>query len=217
MANYPTYGNLPTAEDPTAWAGRTIPTPLTIDAIQNQIAAQLTAFFTGQTVFPTVPALPIDIYVWPNFDLDTWWGNTSRIAFVLISYSQTDLDKPLATSSMVQERTLTFKVHVEARQIAWKLTGPGSVYALIDAIEAALTGFRPSGCRNAYFTNERFSEQDPQGRVWLHDLSYNVITLKGKLEPYQILADLQQVTTNVQPGGDVVSVPPAVPPINVNG
>lgn len=188
-------------------------TPLTIDSIQGQIAAYLELFFTGATQDPPLTPLAISTYVWPDFDLDAWWGGTD-IAFVLISYSNTQLGKPIATSTMVQERTLQFRIHVEARQISWRLQGPGSVYALIDAIEAALTGFQPTGCRRGYFTEERFSEQDPQGRVWLHDLTYNVITLKPKLEPAYTLASLQQVTTNVQPGGDQVIAPPAVPPIH---
>ena len=131
----PTYGSLPVQIDPTAWGGRTnTPTAsLTVDSIQNQIAAQLVAFFASGS-------LAIPVYIYPAFDLDTWWAS-SAIAFVLISYSNTGLSKPLATSSMVQERTLQFKVHVEARKTAWNLSGTGSVYALIDAIESALGGF----------------------------------------------------------------------------
>ena len=115
----PTYGALPVQIDPTAWAGRTNtpPASLTVDSIQNQIAAQLVAFFASGS-------LAIPVYIYPAFDLDTWWAS-SAIAFVLISYSNTGLSKPLATSSMVQERTLQFKVHVEARKTAWNLSGTG--------------------------------------------------------------------------------------------
>jgi hypothetical protein len=199
MSN-PTYGNLPVVIDPTAWAGRTTNASLTVDSIQNQIAAQLTAFFSAAP-------LTIPIYVFPNFDLDTWWASNA-VAFVLISYSNTSFGKPLATSSMVQERTLQFRVHVEARKISWALSGTGSVYALIEAIEAALTGFQPVGCRNAYFTEERFSEQDPQGRVWLYDLTYNVVTVRPKLLPQYTLANLVQQTVNVEPGGDQIIITP---------
>ena len=200
----PTYGHLPTIIDPTAWSGRTISpaASLTVDAIQNQIAAQLTAFFASAS-----PALAIPIYVFPKFDLDTWWKSTA-VAFVLISYKSTSLSKPVATSAMVQERTLQYVLHVEARKSAWALKGAGSVYALIDAIEAALSGFQPAGCRNAYFTEERFSEQDPQGRVWLHDLTYNVLTIRPKLLPALALANLAQATFNVEPSGDQIIVTP---------
>lgn len=207
----PTYGNMPVVIDPTAWGGRTNtpPASLTIDSIQNQIAAQITAFFASAN-----PALNIPVYIFPQFDLDTWWSSPA-IAFVLISYDSTQLSKPVATSAMVQERTLRFKIHVEARQVAWQLSGPGSVYALIDAIEAALSGFQPVGCRNAYFTEERFTEQDPQGRVWLHDLTYNVLTLRPKLLPQYALANLVKATTNVEPSGDQVVVEEGQPsPIN---
>jgi hypothetical protein len=197
----PTYGALPVQIDPTAWGGRTnTPTAsLTVDSIQNQIAAQLVAFFASGS-------LAIPVYIYPAFDLDTWWAS-SAIAFVLISYSNTGLSKPLATSSMVQERTLQFKIHVEARKTAWNLSGPGSVYALIDAIESALGGFQPTGCRHTYFTEERFSEQDPQGRVWLYDLTFNVLTVRPRLLPSYALANLQKEIFNVTPSGDQIIVP----------
>jgi hypothetical protein len=197
----PTYGALPVQIDPTAWGGRTntAAASLTVDSIQNQIAAQLVAFFASGS-------LAIPVYIYPAFDLDTWWASPA-IAFVLISYSNTGLSKPLATSSMVQERTLQFKVHVEARKVAWNLSGPGSVYALIDAIESALGGFQPTGCRHAYFTEERFSEQDPQGRVWLHDMTYNVLTVRPRLLPSYALANLQQAIFDVTPSGDQIIVP----------
>ena len=197
----PTYGALPVQIDPTAWGGRTNtpPASLTVDSIQNQIAAQLVAFFASGS-------LAIPVYIYPAFDLDTWWAS-SAIAFVLISYSNTGLSKPLATSSMVQERTLQFKIHVEARKTAWNLSGTGSVYALIDAIESALGGFQPTGCRHAYFTEERFSEQDPQGRVWLYDLTFNVLTIRPRLLPSYALANLQQEIFNVTPSGDQIIVP----------
>lgn len=171
---------------------------MTVDAIQNQIAAQIANFFaSGELDIPT--------YTWPDFDLDTWWKGTS-IAFVLLSYSGTVLSKPQSTSSMLQERTVQFKVHVEARQVSWALAGPGSVYALIDAVEAALTGFQPQGCRNSYFTEERFESLVNDGRVWKYDMLYNVVTMRPKLLPQYALAALAQMTYKVQPSGDQVVV-----------
>ncbi len=178
------YGSLPVWLDPTAWAGRTFAPPAGQDVgtIQGEIAAQLESYFTGA-------GLNIPVYVFPDFDLDTWWGSAA-IAFVLISYHASRFGKPMTTDAMVQERVLSFDVHVEARQTAWALTGPGSVYALVDAVEAALTGFRPTACRNAYFVEERFSEQESEGRVWLYDMRLEVPTLKLKTEPAYALANL---------------------------
>jgi len=180
----PIYGNGPVWLDPVFWAGRTYEPLLGEDVgtIQAAIAAQLTGYFSGA-------GLAIPIYVFPDFDLDTWWSSTA-IAFVLVSYEGTRFGKPMTTDAMVQERLLTFEVHVEARQTAWALNGAGSVYALVDAIEAALTGFRPPACRNAYFSDERFSEQDPEGRVWLYDMRLEVPTLKLKTEPVYALSNL---------------------------
>ncbi len=178
------YGSGPVWLDPTAWAGRTYTPALGEDVgtIQAAIAAQLASYFSGA-------GLAIPVYVFPDFDLDTWWASAA-IAFVLVSYQGTRFGKPMTTDAMVQERLLTFEVHVEARQTAWALNGAGSVYALVDAIEAALTGFRPPACRNAYFSEERFSEQDPEGRVWLYDMRLEVPTLKLKTAPAYALANL---------------------------
>ncbi len=178
------YGSLPVWLDPTAWAGREISPPAgeDIGTLQSAIAAQLTGFFSGA-------GIAIPVHVFPDFDLDTWW-KSAAIAFVLISYHGSKFGRPMSTDAMVQERIVSFDVHVEARQTAWALTGPGSVYALIDAVEAALGGFRVPGCRNAYFVEERFGEQDPTGRVWLYDMRLEVPTLKLKQEPQLALANL---------------------------
>ena len=178
------YGNLPVWLDPTAWAGRTFATPpgQDVGTIQGEVAARLSEYFSGA-------GLNIPVYVFPGFDLDTWWASTA-IAFVVISYHGSRFGQPMTTDAMVQERVISFDVHVEARQTAWALTGPGSVYALVDAIEAALTGFRPSACRNAYFVEERFGEQGPEGRIWLYDMRLEVPTLKLKTEPAYALANL---------------------------
>jgi Gp37 protein len=178
------YGSLPVWLDPTAWAGRTYSPPAGQDVgtIQGEIAARLAGYFTGA-------GLNIPVYVFPDFDQDTWWASTA-IAFVLISYHGSRFGRPMSTDAMVQERVVSFDVHVEARQTAWALTGAGSVYALIDAVEAALTGFRPTACRNAYFVEEQFSEQESEGRVWLYDMRLEVPTLKLKTEPTYALANL---------------------------
>lgn len=202
MSSPPTYGDLPVVIDPTAWDGRVYSPalPNTIDAIQQLIAATLAAGMTAA-------GLDIPVYVWNNFDLDTWWAS-SAIAFILISYQETDASTPLATSAMLQDKTLRFKIHVEARTKCWALTGNGSVYQLIEAIIAYMSGVQYQGCKKAYFTNESFSEQDPQGRVWLYDMTYNVIT-KRVLQPTAYgLVNLAKIINNVQPGGDVVVVEP---------
>jgi hypothetical protein len=178
---------IPVTVDPTAWAGRTF-TPaaaLDIGAMQNAVAAQLVSFFAGAS-----PALPISVYSYPDFDLDTWWQG-SDIAFVLVRYRETRLTAPRSTDSMVQGRDVEFSIHVEARTTAWALTGAGSVYALIDAIEAALTGFQIPGCHNAYLTEETFGGQDAEGGVWLYDMRLKVPTTRPKQEPAYALVNLQ--------------------------
>lgn len=183
-----TYGNLPVEIDPTAWFGRTFspPVPLDISSIQEQISEQLNSFFQKG-------GIPIQSYIWPNQDLDTFW-NGPNPAYILISYEATRLGKPLDTNTMLQERTLEFSIIILARQISWARAGTGSVFLLIDSVEAALSGFRPAGCRNGYFTEERFSERDPEGGIWLYVMTYEVTTMRPKLLPEYVLANLQKIS-----------------------
>lgn len=198
----PTYGSLPTLLDPTAWAGRVTGYSLDVGTIQLQLKAQLDAIFTQFD-------LNIATYIWPKYDLDTWWNDPNQPpAFVLISYKSSDYSQPKSTSAMLQERKMKFVFHVEARTSVWPNTGPGSVYELVEGIEEAMTGFQPKGCRNGFFTDEEFKEQDPQGRIWLYDMTFNVTTMRQKLPANYLLANCQRMQFNIQPGGDQVIVPP---------
>jgi hypothetical protein len=193
MAELPTYGELPVDIDPTAWYGRTFTPPISLDisTIQNAIAAQLES---------TLSPIGINSYVFPNYDIDTWWKGTS-IAFCLVGYRATDFSKPQSTSAMLQERTLEFSIIVIGRTVSWALAGPGSIYALIDAIEASLSGFRPPGCREGYFISERFREQDTNGSTWLYELKYKITTIRPKLLPEFALANLRQITNLIYSAG----------------
>ncbi len=187
--NVPTYGSLPVEIDPVAWFGRryTPPSPMDVGAIQDQIAGQLRSFLAKANL------ASIGVYEFPNYDLDKWWASKS-IAFLLVAYSSTRLGQPINSTAMLQERTIEFEIHILARTTAWALLGPGSVFALNDAVEAALTGFRPTGCRNAYFTDERYTQQDPEGKVWDYRMTLNVVTLRPQQAPEMLLANLKQIT-----------------------
>ncbi len=191
------YGSLPVEIDPTAWFGRSHRPALPMDAgaILDQIAGQLRAFLAGAGLSA------IAVYEFPDYDLDNWW-NGGAPAFLLVAYNGTRFGRPLTTSAMLQERTIEYDVHIVARTIVWPLLGPGSVYALNDGIEAALGGFRPNGCRNAYFTDERFTEQDPEGRIWDYRMTYEVVTMRPKLEPAYVLAKLRQISNLVTQCGN---------------
>jgi hypothetical protein len=186
-----TYGQLPVGVDPTAWYGRQYNPNISLAVwnVQDQLKHRVTSVFGNI-------GLPIQAYVYPDFDRDTWWSGP-EIGFVLLVYRGTRLSKPLSTDAMVQERTLEFNVVVLARTISWALRGSQSVYALVDAVENALTGFRPHGCRNAYFTDERFTERDSEGGVWLYELKLEVITMRPKMDENYILGQLQDVINQV--------------------
>jgi hypothetical protein len=207
MSLTPSYGNLPTVIDPTAWAGRTTNYLLDPGTVQNQLQAQLNLIFQRFS-------LSISTYVFPKFDFDTWWAGPD-IAFVLISYAGADHSKPKSTSAMHQETVQKYRFTIEARQVCWPLTGPGSVYYLLQFIQQAMGGFQVPGTRRGYFTEERFNEQDPQGRVWLYDITYNVVFDRQMLQPIYDLANLVQenvavtasIGENVSPTEDLVIEP----------
>lgn len=205
------YGKLPVGIDPTAWYGRKYnpAITLTISHIQNQLAGQINAFFGNL-------GLPIQSYVYPDTDYDTWWQGP-EIGYVLIVYRGTRLSKPMSTDAMVQERTLEFDIVVLARTVDWALKDDKqSVYALIDSVENALTGFRPDGCRNAFFTDERFSERDPEGGVWLYEMKLEIITMRPKAPANFVLANLAKMINLIYDGSSA-GQPQTIPTSNQLG
>ena len=191
-------GKLPVSVDPTAWFGRTFTpdSPLDVGTVMTEVVTKVTSYFATDSFLST-----LSVYQFPDYDLDTWWSGGTP-AFVLVAYVGTSYSKPLDTSAMWQERTIDFDIFVIARQVSWATFNGSGPFYIVDMLERGLTGYRPTGCRNAYFTDERFTEQDPEGRVWLYRMKYNVITMRAKLANTPNLANMTQLTALVASLGD---------------
>jgi len=196
-------GTLPVTVDPAAWSGRFYDPPISLDpgTLIGEIAAQLAA---GLAQLSTTP---IQVYLWPNFDKDTWWAGNDP-AFAIVAYMGTKLGPPLSTNAMLQLRTIDFSVILTTRDTAWAvLNGADSVYPIIHNIEAALTGFQPTGCRNSYFGGEAFRERDPEGQTWLYALDYHVVTLLPMMVPQYMLINSTQISHLVNDSQSATATP----------
>ncbi|HTW89183.1 MAG TPA: Gp37 family protein [Candidatus Binataceae bacterium] len=167
---------MPTSLD-TLWTGGTFspPVPLDIATIENAIVAQLLSQINQ-----------IEVVHFP--DRPEAYRLTHQVGAALVSYRGATYGDLIDTDVVMQERKLEFEVRLMARDLGWSYgalaTGvsPGA-YALLEAVRAALTGFRIPGCRETYPLKERFVERDPQGGVWIYAISFAVETLAVQAAP----------------------------------
>jgi Gp37 protein len=159
------------------WDGETFapPTALDIATIESAIVAQLAATVSG-----------IEVAHYP--DNPESYRMTHRVGAALVMYKGAQYGAQLDTAAIIQERRLEFEVTVMMRDLGWSYGGgadaasPGA-YATLEAIRAALTGFRVPGCRKMHPMRERFVERDRQGGVWIYAIAFGLATVA--VEPSQ--------------------------------
>jgi hypothetical protein len=153
------------------WAGQTFapPTPLDIATIESAIAAQLRGQVNAIEIaqFPDKPAA---------------YRLTHRIGAALVAWRGATYGALIDTAAVVQARRLEFEVTLLVRDLGWSFgadpSGPNpGAYALLEAIRAALTGFRVPGCRKMFPLREQFLGRDPQGGVWTWSAVYALETM----------------------------------------
>ncbi len=153
------------------WAGEvfTPPTPLDIASLESAIAAQLRSQVTAIEVvqFPDRPAA---------------YRLTHRIGAALVAWRGSTFGALLDTAAVVQTRRLEFEVSLLVRDLGWAFGAAGSgpspgAYALLEAVRAALTGFRLPGCRKMFPLREQFAGRDAQGGAWTWSTLYALDTI----------------------------------------
>lgn len=153
------------------WAGQSFspPTPLDIATVESAIAAQLRSQLGTIEVaqFPDKPAA---------------YRLTHRVGAALVAWRGATYGALDDTAAIVQVRRLEFEVALVVRDLGWSFgadpSGPNAgAYALLEAIRAALTGFRVPGCRKMYPLRERFVGRDPQGGAWTWSSLYALDTM----------------------------------------
>src|ERR1700683_5063486 len=181
------------------WAGQifTPPTPLDLASIESAIAAQLSAQVSAVEIvqFPDKPAA---------------YRLTHRIGAALVAWRGATYGPLIDTAAIVQTRRLEFEVTLLVRDLGWSFGGdpsgpdPGA-YALLEAIRAALTGFRLPGCRKMFPLREQFLGRDPQGGVWTWSALYALETMALEAST-QDNFPLFIKGTALEEGGQTVSV-----------
>jgi hypothetical protein len=153
------------------WLGQdfTPANPLDIETIETALVNRLNALITG-----------IEIAHFP--DQPETYRMTHRVGAALVRYEGAEYGKLVDTAAVVQERVLKFEVTVLMRDLGWSLGGPASggtpgAYAMIEAVRAALTGFRVPGCEKTYPLRERFLKRDKQGGVWIYTIGFAMRTM----------------------------------------
>ncbi len=153
------------------WVGQQFspPTPIDIATIEMAIVARLQSMVTSIEIvhFPDNPR---------NYRL------THRIGAALVVYRGSDYGPVLDTGSIIQERKMEFDITVLVRDLGWAVGGPPGAtspgaYAILEAIRAALTGYRVPGARKTYMVREKFVERDTQGGVWIYLLTIALSTM----------------------------------------
>jgi hypothetical protein len=161
----------------TPWTGETFtpPIPLDIATIENALVEQLLSQINL-----------IEIVHFP--DRPEAYRLTHRVGAALVSYRGATYGDLIDTAVVMQPRKLEFEVRLMARDLGWSYGALGTgvspgAYSLLEAVRAALTGFRIPGCRKTYPLKERFVERDAQGGVWIYAISFAVETLAVEAAP----------------------------------
>jgi len=156
---------------PHPWTGETFtpPTPLGIAEIENAIVSRLAESIDDIEVvhFPDAPEA---------------YRLTHRSGAALVSYRGAKYGETRDSGAIVQERTLKFGVNLLIRDLGWGLGANSSgssrgAYQLLDAVRAALTGYRVPGARKMYAAEENFLGRDRQGGVWMYSIIFALGTI----------------------------------------
>ncbi|MHB8382575.1 MAG: Gp37 family protein [Candidatus Binataceae bacterium] len=153
------------------WDGANFAPPTAIDiaTVEVAIVAQLAARITG-----------VEVAHYP--DQPESYRLTHRIGAALVQFLGSKYNPMLDTAAIIQERVMEFGITVMMRDLGWNYgagaSGPSpGAYAVIEAIRAALTGFRIPGCRKLYPRAERFVEREKQGGIWIYLITFALSTV----------------------------------------
>ena len=182
------------------WKGQSYapPTPLDIGTIESTIVGQLSAQISGIEVahFPDKPES---------------YRMMHRVGAALVRYDGADYGRLIDTAAVVQERTLRFEITLMMRDLGWNYGGasdgpsPGA-YVMIEAVRAALTGYRVPGCSKCYPVRERFVERDKQGAVWIYAIVFALKTAAVEASATENFPTLILATAQEEGGVTAVSV-----------
>jgi hypothetical protein len=105
---------------------------------------------------------------------------THAIGALLVRYSEADYGDTRDTALVIQDRDMMFEITLAM----WSLRGKqGGVYAYMEAVRIALTGFKPTGCTlkltpvNEGFVNRSVGLKSKNRRLWQYQITFRTRTL----------------------------------------
>lgn len=107
---------------------------------------------------------------------------------VTVTYVNSAYSDTVSTGEVVQDRTMNFIIRAEGR----KLRNDNGVYALLQAIEALLIGWKPAGYQRIRFKDDRF-ESKMEG-TWAYTAMVYTSKRVQQYDEAKVEALLQNVT-----------------------
>ena len=107
---------------------------------------------------------------------------------LLVRYAGCAYTEPLATDYIIQDRKISFEVNVLMRH----LTSHEGVYAYLDAVRIALTGFKPPNCGRVYPVKEEFIIED--AGIWHYGIVFTMTTRAVEIEEERQEVLLKKIT-----------------------
>lgn len=105
---------------------------------------------------------------------------THAVGALLVRYSEAEYGDTRDTSLVIQNRDMTFEVTLAM----WSLRGKqGGVYAYLEAVRIAMTGFKPPNCTlkltpvNEGFVNRSVGLKNKTKRLWQYQITFRTQTL----------------------------------------
>ena len=108
---------------------------------------------------------------------------------LLVRYGGCSYTERLATDFIVQDRKINFEVNVVMRH----LTSHEGVYAYLDAVRIALTGFRPPHCGKMYPVREEFLTEE--AGIWHYVVTFSMNTKAVEAAEDEAAILLKKITT----------------------
>jgi hypothetical protein len=137
------------------------------------------------------------ILVEPYPDNPETYEPTHAVGALLVRYSEGDYGDTRDTSIVVQDRDMLFEVTLAL----WSLRSKqGGVYAYMEAVRLALTGFKPPNCTlklspvNEGFVNRSGGLKSKTRRLWQYQITFRTRTLNIEVAEEDQTPLLKQLT-----------------------
>jgi hypothetical protein len=163
MAALPAYVN------PNAWAGAQYSPAQALDltTLQNAIVAQINSVLSANPAMAGIVA--------------SGWADdqenrrmSAQKGDVLVIFSEGSYERPDSTSAIAQRRTLEWEVTTRARGLGWQDAAGVGLYALLEQLRQALTGFRAPGILlpGMWPRSEKLLGRQEKEGVWVAVMTY---------------------------------------------